>query len=125
RALAGRLPFEGTNAGMIIALKLDRPAPSLSEVTDERWPAGLERFLARALQRDPELRHPDAAVALEEWRSILPQALTRRDAPPPERVSQPPHGFADDAPTPTDAHHAHWDGMPTATEVGDGFDVGD
>jgi serine/threonine-protein kinase len=57
RALAGRLPFEGSNAGMIIALKLDRPAPSLSDVTDERWPSAIERFLARALQRDPDQLH--------------------------------------------------------------------
>jgi eukaryotic-like serine/threonine-protein kinase len=72
RALAGRLPFKGSNAGMIIALKLDRPAPSLSEVTGDRWPAGLERWLGCVLERDPDARFASAAQALTEWRAILP-----------------------------------------------------
>src|SRR5205814_2447381 len=49
RALSGRLPFEGTTAAVLVAMKLDRAAPSLAEATGERWPAGIERFLERAL----------------------------------------------------------------------------
>ncbi len=128
RSLAGRLPFEGSNAGMIIALKLDRPAPSLSEVTGDRWPAGLERFLACALQRDPERRFRNATDAGNEWRQILPVAVTRRDVAPPER--NPATGgyniatSVDAAPTMTEVA-APWDGAPTATEVGDGYDRSD
>ena len=78
RALAGRLPFEGPNAGTILALKMERQAPSLSEVTNEQWPAGLERFLAQALQRDRELRFSSAVEALEAWRAVQPEAIARR-----------------------------------------------
>ncbi|RLB47558.1 MAG: hypothetical protein DRI90_26210 [Deltaproteobacteria bacterium] len=126
RALAGRLPFEGSNAGMIIALKLDRPAPSLSEVTGDQWPAGLERFLETVLQREPELRFPDATQALEEWRRILPMALTRRSTPPPVRgrgpVSYQTDTAIDGPPTMTEASDSvRWDTAESKTEVGDGF----
>ncbi len=128
RSLAGRLPFEGSNAGMIIALKLDRPAPSLSEVTGDQWPAGLERFLERVLQRDPEVRFGSADEALHEWRLIMPEAVMRRSQPPPRRAASPV-GYSTDTsldapPTMTEAGHA-WDGAPTATEVGDGYNRND
>lgn len=123
RALAGRLPFEGSNAGMVIALKLDRPAPSLSEVTDEQWPGGLERFLAKALQRAPEDRFASAEEAMAEWTAILPMTVTRRSLPPPPRASAvqaaDPPTVVDDPPTMTEADY-NWDGFPT--EAGDGFD---
>ena len=128
RALAGRLPFEGTNAGMIIALKLDRPAPSLSEVTDDRWPAGLERFLACVLQRDPEHRYGTAVEALRAWRAVMPDAVMRRSQPPPQRNPAVHHAAAtsvDQPPTMTEAGSSQWDGSPTVTEVGDGYDISD
>ena len=126
RALAGRLPFEGHSAGMIIALKLDRPAPSLSEVTGERWPSGIERFLERVLQRDPELRFASAEEALGEWRGTLPQGVMRRTAPPPER-KVPQHlsqsdTSVDGPPTMTEAGTAWEAATATATDVGDGRD---
>ncbi len=127
RALAGRLPFEGSNAGMIIALKLDRPAPSLSAVTDDHWPAALERFLAKALQRDPDRRFGTAEEALREWRDCLPIALKRREERPPV-VQRGQSGFrtdtdVDSGPSMTEVGSgAPWDGAPTATDVGDGFD---
>jgi len=107
RALAGRLPHEGSNAGMIIALKLDRPAPTLSEVTGDKWPAGLERFLAKALQRDPDRRYASAREALAEWRQVQPVAISRRSAPPVPQAPAPP---AYDHATATEVD-------PTMTEV--------
>lgn len=77
RALAGRLPFEGSTAAVLVSLKLDRSAPSLAEVTGEKWPAGIERFLERALDRRREQRFASAEEALESWRSIQPSNLTR------------------------------------------------
>jgi serine/threonine protein kinase len=38
RALTGRLPFEGSNALTLIALKLDRDPPSLAQTTGDTWP---------------------------------------------------------------------------------------
>jgi serine/threonine-protein kinase len=125
RALAGRLPFEGSNAGMIIALKLDRPAPSLSEVTGDQWPSGLERFLASVLHRDPEYRFGSAEEALSNWREIMPSAVMRRSAPP-ERprgvMAYPQDTSLDEPPTMTEVGASRWDAAPTATEVGDGHD---
>ncbi len=70
RALAGRLPFEGTTASMLLAAKLDQEAPSLSFATGVQWPAGIERFLARALARDRKARFANVAEALDAWREL-------------------------------------------------------
>ena len=75
RALSGRLPFEGATAAVLVAMKLDRSAPSLAEATGEQWPAGVERFLERALERRKELRFGSATEALAFWRSIQPSAV--------------------------------------------------
>jgi serine/threonine-protein kinase len=70
RALTGRLPFEGTNAMTLIALKLDREAPSLSQTTHEEWPQAIERFLERMMARDRERRFTSAEEALTDWRKV-------------------------------------------------------
>lgn len=109
RALCGRLPFEGTSSGMIMALKVDRPAPTLSEVTGEQWPARLERFIAKALQRDREERFGSAVDALTEWRAV--QAVgkglqIRLPKPQPSLAAlEPPH------------ERTAVDGPPTFAEV--------
>jgi serine/threonine-protein kinase len=82
RSLSGRLPFEGNTAAVLVAMKLDRSAPSLAEATGEQWPSGIERFLERALERTRERRFDSAAQALAMWRSIQPSAI-RGSAPPP------------------------------------------
>jgi serine/threonine-protein kinase len=107
RALSGRLAFEGTSSGMIMALKIDRPAPSLSDVTREQWPSGIERFLAKALQRDRALRYASAEEALEAWQAVLPRPGA---APAAERrtPSVPPVGDAFD--------RTAVDGPPTFTD---------
>lgn len=97
RALAGRLPFEGTSAAILVSLKLDRNAPSLEEATGEKWPSGIERFLERALARQKERRFSTAQEALESWRSIQPSYITRAKLPPsrpPSRRSAPPPSTA-------------------------------
>ncbi|HEU4536597.1 MAG TPA: serine/threonine-protein kinase, partial [Polyangiaceae bacterium] len=70
RALAGRLPFEGTTASMLLAAKLDQEAPSLSVATGVQWPVGIERFLAKALARDRQARFANVSEALEAWRAL-------------------------------------------------------
>jgi serine/threonine-protein kinase len=70
RALAGRLPFEGMTAAMLVSTKLGEDAPSLATATGEQWPSGIERFLATSLARDREKRFASAAEALMEWRAI-------------------------------------------------------
>jgi serine/threonine protein kinase len=82
RALSGRLPFEGTTAAVLVSLKLDRNPPRLEEATGEKWPGGVERFLERALARVRENRFSGALEALEAWRAIQPNHLTRHIPPP-------------------------------------------
>jgi len=70
RALTGRLPFEGNNAVTLIALKLDREAPSLAATTGDEWPSSIERFLEKMMARDRERRFRSASEALESWRRV-------------------------------------------------------
>ena len=89
RSVSGRLPFEGTTAAVLVAMKLDRSAPSLHQATGDQWPSGLERFLERALDRKKERRFGTALEALAAWRAIQPANITRarrtaaRSRPPP------------------------------------------
>jgi serine/threonine-protein kinase len=89
RSLSGRLPFEGSSAAMLVSLKLDRAAPSLEEATGERWPAGIERFLERALERHREKRFATAVEALEAWRAIQPDPGSRGGLATPVRPPAP------------------------------------
>jgi serine/threonine-protein kinase len=70
RALTGRLPFEGTNALTLIALKLDREPPSLAATTGDEWPQAIERFLERMMARDRDRRYASGKDALEQWRKV-------------------------------------------------------
>ncbi|WP_437522102.1 serine/threonine-protein kinase [Sorangium sp. So ce726] len=119
RALSGRLPFEGANAAVLVAMKLDRPAPSLAEATGEKWPVGIERFLERALDRRREGRFGSAAEALSSWRAIQPANITRaaRRTQRSRYPSELPDAFLEDNPTVVD-------GPPTMTENGGFTDAG-
>ena len=96
RSLSGRLPFEGQTAAVLVAMKLDRSAPSLHDATGDHWPAGLERFLERALDRKKERRFGTALEALTAWRAIQPANISRarrtasRSRPPPSLDPQAP-----------------------------------
>lgn len=79
RALTGRLPFEGTNALTLIALKLDREPPSLAATTGDEWPAAIERFLERMMARDRDRRFVHAQEALTAWHKVMD---TMGDTPP-------------------------------------------
>ncbi|MGK4003339.1 protein kinase [Sorangium sp. So ce1036] len=119
RALSGRLPFEGATAAVLVAMKLDRPAPSLAEATGEKWPVGIERFLERALDRQRERRFGSAAEALESWRAIQPANITRavRRSQRARCPSEVPDALVEDNPTVVD-------GPPTMTENGGYLDAG-
>ncbi len=120
RALAGRLPFEGSSAAVLVSLKLDRNAPRLEEATGEKWPQGVERFLERALDRRKEKRFGTAEEALAAWRAIQPSNITRVKLPPSRKSAPPPPAasmsftgsianFPEDQPTEVD------DSPPTMT----------
>jgi serine/threonine-protein kinase len=70
RALTGRLPFEGSNALTLIALKLDRDPPTLAQTTGDTWPAAVERYLSRIMARERERRFSSALEALSGWREV-------------------------------------------------------
>lgn len=63
----GRLAHAARSAELMLWQKLELDPPSLADVTAERWPAELEAFLRRALERDRKRRFASAAEALEAW----------------------------------------------------------
>jgi serine/threonine-protein kinase len=86
RALTGRLPFEGSNALTLIALKLDRDPPTLAQTTGDTWPAAIEKYLSRIMARERERRFGSALEALEGWRKVcrvMGNARRRAPVPPP------------------------------------------
>ncbi len=95
RMLTGRLPFEGSTALQLIALKLDRDAPSLADMTGDTWPAALERMLAQLMARERERRFESAALALAAWQDVCRTLgdLPRRRAP--RAVAASSHGDDD------------------------------
>jgi eukaryotic-like serine/threonine-protein kinase len=90
RALGGRLPFEGMTAALLVAMKLERAAPSLTEATGDKWPAAIERFLECALHRHREHRFASASDALEAWRSLAPKGRTLAAPQPVDQSSYVP-----------------------------------
>lgn len=76
-ALTGRLPFESRTLDGLVALKLERDPPTLAEVTGEDFPPALERFLRRALARQPSRRIPSATEALRAWRAASTETSPR------------------------------------------------
>jgi serine/threonine-protein kinase len=70
RMLTGVLPHAPTTAAELLAMKLDRDAPSLGVATGDRWPARLEAFTAQLLARSREARTPTAHAALVELRAL-------------------------------------------------------
>ena len=90
RALTGRLPFEGSNALTLIALKLDRDPPSLAHTTGDEWPQSIERFLSKIMARERERRYTSASEAFEAWRKVCRvMGNAPRRAPPASR-NRPP-----------------------------------
>jgi eukaryotic-like serine/threonine-protein kinase len=71
RALSGRAPFEGLPPAALIELKRAAQPPSISRVTGDRWPAGIERFLCKALALDPDRRFESATEACERLQAVL------------------------------------------------------
>jgi serine/threonine-protein kinase len=84
--LTGRLPFEGSSALNLIALKLDREAPSLADMTGDTWPASLERMLALMMARERDRRFASATDALAAWHEVC---AAMGDLPRPSRPKGP------------------------------------
>src|SRR5690242_7220705 len=70
RALTGRLPYEGSNAHTLIALKPDRDHPTPAQPTGDTWPAAIEKYLSKIMARERERRYSSASDALEGWRKV-------------------------------------------------------
>ncbi len=85
RALTGRLPFEGSNALTLIALKLDRDPPTLAHTTGDDWPQSIERFLSRIMSRERDRRFATAQEALEGWRKVC-RVMGNSPRRPPSHV---------------------------------------
>ena len=66
---ASKHPFAGATTAATITAITSRPAPRLSE-TAPHAPAGLDRILAKALNRDPEERYQSTADLLVDLREV-------------------------------------------------------
>ena len=100
-AMTGAHPFAGPTMGVIFDAILHRRPRAPREVC-AAVPAGLERIVLKAMEKDRRRRFQSAAAmraALEEWRKILPagpepapsaiaSAITTLSAPRPARRSQ-------------------------------------
>ena len=75
RALAGRPPFAAKSAATMLALKLDRDAPSLGDVTGDKWPPPVESFLRGMLAREREKRFSNAEKAIASWEAARAAAI--------------------------------------------------
>ena len=80
RALAGRLPFEGTSSHIVATQKVQNPAPTLEEATGLRWPRLLEEFFAIGLARSPVGRFTSAEEASAHWNNAFRVSLDVRKA---------------------------------------------
>ena len=96
RSLTGRLPFEGTNALTLIALKLDREPPSLAQTTGDAWPATIERFLNKMMARERDKRFSSAEEAFQSWRKVCKVMGNNPRRGPPTSISMREEAAADD-----------------------------
>ncbi|MBX3234476.1 MAG: serine/threonine protein kinase [Labilithrix sp.] len=97
RALTGRLPFEGSNALTLIALKLDRDPPTLASTTGDTWPKAMENYLFKIMARDRDKRYGTAMEALDAWRKVCRVMGNKpRRPPPPPPPPASPYSMRDD-----------------------------
>lgn len=81
RALSGELPFASPNPMTILYEKRFGRPRTLHESTGLPWPDALEAFFVRALARDPQHRHANAAVFREAFGTAI-----RGELPPVETL---------------------------------------
>ena len=96
--LTGKPAYTGTSAASVIAAILERPSPSVTSVA----PPGMDRLLARCLEKDPEQRWQSA----RDVRSALDLAITSQ---PPARTRSTRFGWIAAGPVALAAVLLAWD----------------
>ena len=82
--LTGHLPFAGQVVANVLYQVLNSsPAPMLA------LPKSVQKVLRRALDKDPALRYPSAAVLAEVLGSALPKSVPPKSVPPKSVLSEP------------------------------------
>jgi len=71
RALSGRLPFVSRSLEAIIRMKSEQTPPPISSVAASLRNAVLDRFVEKALMREPERRFQNAREMLEGWWDVM------------------------------------------------------
>lgn len=89
RALTGKLPYGAAQGMALIVLKRESDAPSIDELTGEKWPAALRGFLTKTIARSPSKRYASAEMALAAWREALRGKGPRLEMPdkPPDHTT--------------------------------------
>lgn len=84
QVLSGQAPYSGASAWAVLVQVNMGPPPPLAEVASRTGappvPEELQRIVARALDRDPDRRHPDAGALAREVAAWLDGALKREAA---------------------------------------------
>jgi tetratricopeptide (TPR) repeat protein len=89
RMLSGRMVFKGDSPLDMFTEKLQKPAPTLAALTKKRQPASLERFIAKALERQPADRFGSAAEMLNALDEVETSLAKPRPTPRAKRESSP------------------------------------
>ena len=69
-AVAGTPPFHGGGSLQVMTKVLRDPAPRLRSLRPD-IPAGVDRLVARCLEKNPALRPKDASAWLEHWQAMI------------------------------------------------------
>jgi serine/threonine protein kinase len=92
----GALPFRGDTTGLIFDAILNRPFPSLARLNPE-LPAEFERIVAKALEKDPDLRYQHAADIRSDLKRLKRDSESGHQ-PTQTSLAAMPAGGADGSP---------------------------
>src|SRR4051812_9474591 len=81
--VAGRRPFDGSNAAQVLETMLTAPAPVLPNATGDLRLVELERLIGELLAPDRERRLASAAGLRQRFSAILAAPAATAGAPPP------------------------------------------
>jgi serine/threonine protein kinase len=117
RALTGRRPFEGDSMTAVLLAVVSSPFPRVSELCPD-LPKDLDRFFARALERDVSRRFSDAPSMAAAFEAIAngEDATTWLDVPEAPESAPRSRGAGRDEPTMDVAPVSSAGPVPIATE---------
>jgi serine/threonine-protein kinase len=84
--MTDRLPFDAENPVRILPMKLMQNAPRLSEACGVAFPEAIERVIARALHKKPNMRPESAGAFVKELEDAVNAGASAVSVPPPASI---------------------------------------